>query len=65
MRKLTAKQALFVEEYLIDLNAKEAAIRAGFAKKRAKQAGYIALYRSLMFKLPLSQQSRRALSGRR
>ena len=28
---LTAKQARFVEEYLIDLNATQAAIRAGYA----------------------------------
>lgn len=40
MRKLTAKQALFVEEFLVDVNAKEAAIRAGYAEKRAKQEGY-------------------------
>jgi len=30
MAKLTAKQARFVEEYLIDLNATQAAIRAGY-----------------------------------
>lgn len=30
-RKLTAKQSRFVEEYLIDLNATQAAIRAGYA----------------------------------
>jgi len=37
--KLTAKQKLFVEEYLIDLNATQAAARAGYSKKTAKQAG--------------------------
>lgn len=36
---LTPRQARFVEEYLIDLNAKEAAIRAGYSKKTAKPAG--------------------------
>lgn len=30
MGKLTAKQQRFVEEYLIDLNATQAAIRAGY-----------------------------------
>lgn len=34
-KKLTAKQARFVEEYLIDLNATQAAIRAGYSKKSA------------------------------
>lgn len=33
--KLTAKQKRFCEEYLIDLNATQAAIRAGYSKKTA------------------------------
>jgi phage terminase small subunit len=38
-RRLSPKQALFIEEYLIDLNATAAAIRAGYAKSTAdKQA---------------------------
>lgn len=36
---LTKKQKLFVEEYLIDLNATQAAIRAGYSKKTAKDIG--------------------------
>lgn len=36
---LTAKQAQFVKEYLIDLNATQAAIRAGYSKKTARQIG--------------------------
>ncbi|WP_282608445.1 terminase small subunit [Pelagibius sp. Alg239-R121] len=32
---LTPKQARFVEEYLIDLNATQAAIRAGYSEKTA------------------------------
>lgn len=32
MAKLTAKQRLFVDEYLIDLNATQAAIRAGYKR---------------------------------
>lgn len=34
--KLTPKQEMFVKEYLIDLNATQAAIRAGYSKKTAK-----------------------------
>lgn len=37
---LTPRQARFVEEHLIDLNAKEAAIRAGYSNKTAKQLGH-------------------------
>ena len=32
---LTPKQARFVAEYLVDLNATQAAIRAGYSKKNA------------------------------
>ena len=32
---LTAKQARFVEEYLVDLNGTQAAIRAGYSPKTA------------------------------
>ena len=35
-KKLTDKQQRFVEEYLVDLNATQAAIRAGYSKKTAK-----------------------------
>lgn len=37
--KLTAKQKRFCDEYLICLNASEAAIKAGYSKKTAKQIG--------------------------
>lgn len=36
---LTKKQKLFVEEYLIDLNAAQAAIRAGYSPDTAKEIG--------------------------
>lgn len=36
MAKLTAKQQRFVDEYLIDLNATQAAIRAGYSEKTAR-----------------------------
>jgi phage terminase small subunit len=35
--KLTAKQQRFCDEYLIDLNATQAAIRAGYSRKTARQ----------------------------
>ena len=35
MAKLTAKQQRFCDEYLVDLNATQAAIRAGYSKKTA------------------------------
>jgi phage terminase small subunit len=37
---LTPKQQRFVEEYLIDLNATQAAIRAGYSPKRADSIGH-------------------------
>lgn len=39
MANLTPKQQRFVEEYLIDLNATQAAIRAGYSEKTAKEIG--------------------------
>src|SRR5690554_4735816 len=36
---LTPKQAAFVREYLIDLNATQAAIRAGYSQKTAYRTG--------------------------
>ncbi len=35
MAMLTAKQQRFCDEYLVDLNATQAAIRAGYSKKNA------------------------------
>ncbi len=37
MKRLTARQRRFVEEYLIDLNGTQAAIRAGYSPRSAKQ----------------------------
>lgn len=39
-RKLTDKQKKFVEEYLIDLNATQACIRAGYSPKYADREGH-------------------------
>jgi len=37
--RLTAKQDRFVEEYLVDLNATQAALRAGYSEKTARSIG--------------------------
>lgn len=39
MSDLTEKQKRFIEEYLVDLNATQAAIRAGYSEKTAYSAG--------------------------
>ncbi|WP_096978823.1 terminase small subunit [Escherichia coli] len=39
MAKLTPKQELFAREYLKDLNATQAAVRAGYSKKTANEQG--------------------------
>lgn len=38
-RKLTPKQERFIEEYLVDLNATQAAIRAGYSERSADVTG--------------------------
>jgi len=38
-RPLTDKQQVFIEEYLVDLNATQAAIRAGYSEHTAKDIG--------------------------
>lgn len=40
MAKLTHRQELFADEYLIDLNATQAAIRAGYSTNTAAEIGY-------------------------
>lgn len=50
MAKLTAKQQRFCDEYLIDLNAKQAAIRAGYAEKRASEQAYQLLHKTTVKK---------------
>lgn len=39
MARLTDKMEVFCKEYIIDLNATQAAIRAGYSKKTAKEIG--------------------------
>lgn len=59
MAKLTAKQKRFVEEYLIDLNATQAAIRAGYAINRASEQGH-----QLLQKTTVSAEIEKALAER-
>lgn len=39
VKKLTPRQEVFVKEYLVDLNAKNAATKAGYSKKTANAQG--------------------------
>lgn len=39
IEELTEKQKMFCKEYLIDLNATQAAIRAGYSERSAKEIG--------------------------
>jgi phage terminase small subunit len=41
---MTPKQQCFVDEYLVDLNATQAAIRSGYSPKTAEQKGYQLLH---------------------
>ncbi|MFP3356857.1 terminase small subunit [Planococcus sp. SIMBA_143] len=40
MVKFTVKQQMFIDEYLVDLNATQAAIRAGYSERTAKSQGH-------------------------
>lgn len=56
--KLTAKQQRFVGEYLIDLNATQAAIRAGYRASTAEQQGYQLLQKTSVQKAVRAAQAR-------
>jgi phage terminase small subunit len=62
MAKLTPKRERFCREYLIDLNAKNAAIRAGYSPKSAQEEGSRLLsdvkVMELLAKLGLKQADR-------
>lgn len=58
---MTPKQTKFVYEYLIDLNATQAAIRAGYSAKRADAIGYENLRKpDIQEAIALAQQARSA-----
>ena len=62
--KLTAKQAKFIEEYLIDLNASAAAKRAGFSQKNSDIIGYQLLQKTTVQKaLAIARQKLSAKAG--
>lgn len=59
---LTPKQQLFVDEYLIDLNATQAAIRAGYSPKNADKIGSELLGKTRVsdaIKTAMAERSRR------
>lgn len=51
MEKLTPKQERFCEEYIVDLNATQAAIRAGYSERTANEQGA-----QLLAKLSIQQR---------
>lgn len=59
MAKLTEKQNRFVEEYLIDLNATQAAIRAGYSVNNADKIGS-----ELLGKTRVSEEVSKAMAER-
>jgi phage terminase small subunit len=56
---LTGKQALFVSEYLVDLNATQAALRAGYGARSARTNAY-----RLLQKPKVTEAIRRAVEAR-
>ena len=63
-KTLTAKQARFVEEYLVDLNASAAARRAGYSQKTAEWIGPQLLTKSHVQEyLQSAQRERSARTG--
>ena len=57
--ELTPKQEVFVREYLIDLNATQAAIRAGYSAKTANKIGTELLGKTSIAAAIDAQKSRR------
>lgn len=58
-KALTPKQRLFIHEYLVDLNATQAAIRAGYSRKTAEQYGHQLLKKTLVAKSIQAARERR------
>ncbi len=61
MGNLTAKQKRFVQEYLVDLNATQAAARAGYSPKTAEQQGYQLLQHPSVSAAIANAQEKRAV----
>ena len=58
---LRDKHARFVAEYLVDLNATQAAIRAGYSAKTAEQQGY-RLLRNVQIAAAVAEGHRKRLN---
>ena len=58
-KKLTPKQQRFVDEYLVDLNATQAAIRAGYSAKTAGSIG-----QRLLTKIEIQAELAAAMAAR-
>lgn len=57
---LTAKQQRFVEEYLIDLNATQAAIRSGYSEKTAQEQSSRLLSKAIISEAVNAAQSKKS-----
>ena len=57
---LTARQARFVQEYLLDLNATQAAVRAGYAPRTANREGTRLLSNAVVAAAVAAAQAKRA-----
>lgn len=58
MAGMTPRQQRFVDEYLVDLNATQAAIRAGYSERRAERAGYeLVINREVAAEIATRQQA--------
>jgi phage terminase small subunit len=61
---LTPNQARFVEEYIVDLNGKQAAVRAGYSPKTAEvQASRLLKYAQVQAALKAAVQARSRRTG--
>ena len=58
--RLTPKQARFVQEYLIDLNATQAAVRAGYSERWAQQQGAENLLKPVIAKAIMQSKADRS-----
>lgn len=56
---MTEKQRRFVQEYLIDLNATQSAIRAGYSPKRAAEIGHQLLQKTTVLNAIKEEQEKR------
>ena len=58
--EMTEKQKMFVKQYLIDLNATQAAIRSGYSEDTARQIGYSNLLKPYIYDAIQKELDKRA-----